>query len=223
MVGGLLVTVAAVGVFAAYAGATGDPGRSYVVVSRDLPAGHHITGSDLRLERAALPDPEATRAFTSASQLDGAVTLAPLGADELVQRSAVLTADVTDADTSLSSQEFSFAIEVERALNGDVHRGESVQVLATYGTGTDAFTTVVARRASVVDASSTGRATIGTGGRVVLTLALESRQEVIAVAHASQVAAVTLVRTTRDDAGADPPDTYKAIPPPEAEARRQGR
>ena len=95
-------------------------------------------------------------------------------------------------------------IERDRALNGASTRGEWVDVLATYGTGEAAYTITVARRAQVVDVADTAGG-LGSDGRVVVTLALSSPDDVMAATHASAVAVVTVVRSTRagDDAGAD--------------------
>ncbi len=209
VVGGLLVAVAAVGTFSAYAGTSGDQGRNYVVVALDLPAGHRIEASDLRVEHGDLTATLAERGFRSADQLEGAVTLAPLTSGELVQHGQVaLSDDATPAPT----EEFSFAVDRDRALNGTIRRGEAIDVLATFGTGTDAYTLVVARHASVTDVSELGSNTIGSGSRLILTLALETSDEVLALAHASQVASITIVRTTGVERDATAPQRYPISP-----------
>ena len=77
-------------------------------------------------------------------------------------------------------------------------------MLATYGTGESAYTVTVARRGGVVDVADTSGG-LGSDGRVVITLALPSTDDVIRATHASATAVVTVVRATRaeDDTGAE--------------------
>src|SRR5215210_6359354 len=72
VVGGLLVAASAVGLFAAASSSDAGPGHSYVVARLDL--------------APAL----TSRVFDRADALVGATLLAPLGAGELVQTSAVV-------------------------------------------------------------------------------------------------------------------------------------
>ena len=221
VVGALLVAVAAVGVFAAYAGADSAPSRTAVVASGALAAGHRVMDHDVEVVEVDLPDAVAGRTFAAADLVVGAVTLAPLEPGELVQRSAVAVSP-SGADPTRPGSEFSFAVDKERAVNGDLQRGEEVDVLATYGTGDDAYTMVVARRARLLALDGSARSTIGSTGRLVVTLALGSADQVLQVAHASEVASVTLVRATRAADSAPGEDTYTA-PGPNSSRNSNGR
>lgn len=209
VVGGLLVTVAAVGVFAAYRQAGGRPTTRYVVATRSVDPGGPITADALGLETMELPAQQAARVYESPSELDGAVALAPLAPGDLVLRSAVLPAD--RAAGFDGGHEFSLPIDRDRALNGGLRRGETVDVLATYGTGDAAYTLVVARGAGVTALDDGSGGTIGSAGTVVVTLALRDPDEVLRVAHAAEVGSITLVRTTR--AGGPLPSQYRAPGP----------
>ncbi|TML58120.1 MAG: hypothetical protein E6G17_12765, partial [Actinobacteria bacterium] len=55
LVGGLLVAIAAVGVFGAWLSATAAPTSSYVVARHDIAPGHRVTRADLALVRLHLP------------------------------------------------------------------------------------------------------------------------------------------------------------------------
>jgi len=189
LVGGLLVTMAAVVVFAAYAGAQERPTTSVVVARRALDPGERLTSDDLEVRTLSVPAELADRSFADASGVVGAVTLGPIGAGELVQEGSVRT-----VDRDSSGPEFSFPVERERALAGDVHPGEEVDLLATFGSGSDATTEVLARRARVLHVQESRNGTLGTSGRLVLTVELASGAEVLEVAHAAQVAVITLVR-----------------------------
>jgi Flp pilus assembly protein CpaB len=199
VVGGLLVAVAALGTFVAYRAATGAPSTSFVVAASDIDPGTRVGPGVLRLETMRLPDSVGRGAFTDVASLEGAVALAPLREGELVQASAVVPAG---AGTE-PSREFSFAVERTRALDGQLNRGERVDVLATYGSGDTARTHVVVRAALVTDVDNESGQTIGSATTVTVTLALTSPDDVLEAAHASQVAEVTLVRATKagDDAG----------------------
>ncbi|MEJ5254753.1 MAG: SAF domain-containing protein [Acidimicrobiales bacterium] len=206
VLGGLLVTVAAVGVFAAYQQAGDPPTTRYVVATRVIDPGREISADALGLEAIELPLGQAARVFESVAELDGAVALAPLAPGDLVLRSAVLPAD--QAAGAGPSHEFSLSIDRDHALNGALRRGETVDVLATYGTGDGAYTLVAARDARVTAIDDGSGGTIGSPGRVVITLALHDPDEVLRLTHAAEVGAVTLVRASRADRTL--PDQYRA-------------
>jgi Flp pilus assembly protein CpaB len=195
VVGGFLVALAAVGIFAAYTGATGDDRRTFVVARHDLPMGHRITSADLATLPMDLPPALEDRAARDPAQLVGAVVVGPLGKGELVQASDIVTVGETGPQVS-------FPIESARALDGRLRVGELVDVVATYEGGGEGQTTVVVRNARVVDRSKPG-GSLGDGGKEVITLAVGSRADTLAVAHASQAGKVTLVRVT----GQQPPGT----------------
>jgi hypothetical protein len=126
------------------------------------------------------------------------VTLAPLAPGDLVQASAVRTVGAGSADPD--DPQFSFAVERDRALNGELRPGEIVDLLATFGTGTSASTKVLASSARVLAVEQAGSGTLGSSGRLVLTVALDDDDTVLDVAHASQVAAITVVRASGEGA-----------------------
>ena len=209
IVGGALVTLAAVGSFAAYAGADRAPGHEVLVLKRSVVVGQRLTTDDVRVELADLPDDVRAQTLDDRADIDGAVALGPLGAGELVSRSSVLPPDETATSTN-PTFEFALPVEVSRALNGDVVPGELVDVLATYGTTETAYTNVVARRARVIDLSDASGG-VGADHLVVVHLALSSADEIMATVHASAVASVTVVRSTRA-AEAPGPDRYETSP-----------
>jgi Flp pilus assembly protein CpaB len=197
LVGGLLVTMAAVVVFAAYAGAQERPSTSVVVARRALDPGERLGADDVEVRSVEVSSEIADRSFSDVSALSGAVTLGPVGAGELVQKGAVRLDSGDSAATGAAEAagpEFSFPVDRERALAGDVHPGEEVDLLATFGSGSDATTEVVARRARVLHVQEARTGTLGSSGRLVLTVALASDAEVVDIAHASEVAVITLVR-----------------------------
>jgi Flp pilus assembly protein CpaB len=213
VIGGLLVTVAATGTFAVYASAEPSPGQPVVVVRRDIRAGERLDEADLGTELAALPPASAGRVLHDAADVIGAVALAPLAADEIVQRSAVA---LPSDGAGPQRHELTLPVERDRAMNGELAPGEVIDMLATYGTGETAHTEVVARGAEVIDATSASNA-LGSDERIVVHLAFASADEVIAATHAGIVATVTIVRTTfaTDRTGTDryPPASSSAAAP----------
>ncbi|MFP5377035.1 MAG: SAF domain-containing protein [Acidimicrobiia bacterium] len=205
VVGGFLVAAAAVGVFAGYTDATAGPRERYLVARHDLPLGHRLAAADVEAVALDLPPTLAARSYRSASQLTGAVVLGPVGKGELVQSSDVLTGAASSGERQIS-----FPVESARAVNGQLRRGEVVDVVATYGTGGDAYTVVVVAGARVADRSAS-RDSLSTRGDEVITLALPASADALAVAHAVNAGAVTLVRTAGASAdGASPPAAYSA-------------
>ncbi|MGH9164881.1 MAG: hypothetical protein ACRDZW_05120 [Acidimicrobiales bacterium] len=198
VVGGFLVAASAVGVFAAYLGATADHESDYLVAGRELVAGDRIARSDLRRLRADLPADLKRRVFSDGAVLVGAVVLGPVGEGELVQRSDVLAA----GRGQRQEREISFPIESARAVDGQLRPGELVDVLATYGTGAEAYTVVVARAVRIADRSEPEGGLAG-GGEQVVTLSLPSEADTLALAHAVNAASLTLVRTPALAEGAD--------------------
>lgn len=199
VVGGMLVAASAVGLFAAAGGSGGGPEHSYVVARQDLSAGTRVQVSDLQLAPMELAPAVRARAFDNAQALVGATLVAPLGAGELVQSSTVVARKGETA-----SRELSFTLERGRVGSG-IKQGERADLLATYGTGTDAFTVVVVRSAQLV-AIERPRTATGDAGPATVTVAVDDPADAQALAHAVQLGKITLVRAT----GAPP---LPAVPP----------
>jgi Flp pilus assembly protein CpaB len=193
VVGGFLVTAAAVGIFAAYTGATTSRGVSYVVARHTLTVGQRIAAPDLTTAPMVLsPTISSDLAFRDPSRLVGALVVGPVHAGELIQASSVVAG--TDAT---GDRELSFPIAATRAVDGTLKAGDFVDVLATYGSGADATTVAVVRQARVV-ARSDASATLDPagGGGETITLGLARSIDSLAVAHAVDAGQVMLVRST---------------------------
>ena len=217
VVGGLLVVVAVIAVFVLATDPGAGPHGRAVVASREVPVGHVLTPDDLRLEPVELPPAVAATTFASVDEAVGSVTLGPLGPDDVVARSDVLEPAVTDGQGTAEAAgttpvpEVSFPMDRQRAVNGHLRPGESVDLLATYGSGESASTVVAARGVRLVAVEEAAKGTLGSTGTVVVTLALPGRDAVLRATHASQVAEVSLVRATgvvADPAGTPPADRY---------------
>jgi len=199
VVGGLLVAASAVGLFAAASTSGEGPERSYVVARQELAVGTRLQATDLALAPMDLAPGVRSRVFDNAQVLVGATLVSPLGAGELVQSSAVVA---RKGDTA--SRELTFTLERGRVSAG-IKQGERSDLLATFGTGADAFTTVVVRSALLV-AIERPRSSNGDTGAATVTVAVDDPADALALAHAIQLGKVTLVRST----GAPP---LPAVPP----------
>jgi Flp pilus assembly protein CpaB len=200
LAGGLLVSLAALGIFAAYRGAAAGPSGAYVVARHDLTVGSRIGPDDVAVIRMDLPPGVRRGAFTRVGGVLGATVVGPLADGELVQAS-----DLVRRDGAPGAQELSFSIEPARALDGRIVPGESIDLLATYGGGGDSYTTVVARRVLVADVSGGGDS-FARGRNIVLTLSLDRAVDVLAVTHAARSGNLTVARSGADDAG---PTVYR--------------
>lgn len=204
VVGGFLVALAGVGVFAGYTTATSDTRERYLVAREDLTPGQRITPSSLGYLPMDLPRLMQSRSFRDPARLVGSVVVGPLGKGDLIQ-----TADVLVGRAGPVGREVSFSIESARAVDGQLQRGELVDVLVTYGTGTDAYTVAVAQGVRVINRRQP-RGTLGDGGDEVITVSVPTGTETLALAHAVSAGAVTLVRTAGEPAGTSDATTYQA-------------
>lgn len=200
VVGALLVTAAAVVVFAGAVGRDDAPGSEVVVARTAIPIGHELGPDDLETVRAELPDRLLGHTYGAVDDAVGSIALAPLVPGELLQGSQVAPAD----DPTGRGPVFSFPIERDRAVDGQLRAGEHIDVLATYGSGSDAYTVVLARGATVDAISDGGGSGLGASGTVTLTVGVESEDAVLDLAHAAQVASLTVVRTSAADDGSAP-------------------
>jgi Flp pilus assembly protein CpaB len=205
MLGALLVAAAVVGIFAAYSGPRG-ASRAYVVAARAIRPGDPFTPGDLTRTRVDLPPALRARAFTDSSLLIGATALSPIEAGELVQTGQVIRKRGGARTTALS-----FPIEASRIGSG-LRAGDRVDIVATYGTGTDAYSIVVGRHLQVLSVTRARGTLGGESSAVVLTVALAERADSLALAHATRAAELSVVRTTGATTDDNDPTTYRPAP-----------
>lgn len=202
VVGALLVSAAAVAVFAAYLNATSEPATRYVVASGAIAPGTMIEDRQAALELfSAAPidllPPVDGRVFLvdEIDSLVGQVVIVALERGDLLQRSAVLEAGgVGDA------QVMSFSVPRSDAVAGDLVPGERIDVLATYTLDGETFTSFIVRGVPLVGVEA---GTGGGGGSVTLTVAVSSLTDVQALGHAVNTASVFVTRSTATGQDAD--------------------
>jgi Flp pilus assembly protein CpaB len=206
VVGAFLVTVAAVGLFAAFTRAAAGPSTSYVVAARDVPIGAQLTAADLALVPLELPAAQRARAFDDIAVLEGVTVIGPLSSGDLVQSSSVVAAEA-------GVEEISFPVAAERAVAGRLLPGERVDVLATYGSGAGAYTTAVARDALVLAVEDGGGTALGGSEGRVLTLGTPDSDTSLRVAHAVSAGEVMVVRASGAQRTGLPPADYRPPDP----------
>jgi Flp pilus assembly protein CpaB len=192
VLGGLLVSASAVGLFAAYDASHALPTTSYVVAAREVRPGQVLTAGDLEVVAIDLPPAQRAVSFTDRRRLVGTVALARMRAGELVQ-----SADVADRIQAATRAEISVAVEPGAAMNGDrqfLRGGERVDVIATFTQGGSPRTVTVASNALVVGVLDDDRG-LGNSGRITIVLSV-APDDLEAVAGASAVGTITLARTT---------------------------
>jgi Flp pilus assembly protein CpaB len=202
VVGALLVAVAVVGIYAAAVERRAAPAGAYVVAARAIHAGDTLSARDLTRTPVDLPASLRSHAFRDVSVLRGATALAPVAAGELVQSSQVIRKRGGSRST-----EVSFPIEASR-VGANLREGDRVDVIATFGTGLDAFSLVIARHVDVLSVSRPRTSLGGESTTVVLTVALPNRDDTLALAHATRVAQLGVVRTTGDPPRGDEQTRY---------------
>ncbi|MEX2504202.1 MAG: SAF domain-containing protein [Egicoccus sp.] len=211
VVGALLVAAAAVGVFAAQLRATAEPSTRYLVATTDVDAGTRVDADNLEVLFGHLPlalgpaIAERSVLLDDREQLLGRVVTSPLSRGDLVSRTAI-----TDDAGAPDHHTMSFPIATASAVAGDLRRGQLVDVLATYGSGDDAFTAYVVVGAPLVSIATNDESGFGSDAQRVLTVALADREQVQALAHAVAVADVVVTRSPDDrDPDAVAPGPYR--------------
>ena len=208
VVGGFLIALSATIVFAAYTGATTKPQPRVVVARHPLAPGAHLAPGDLTLVPMQVP---SSVGFRDIAPLVGATVVAPLGRGELIQPSAVVAGGGRPSERQLS-----LPIDSARAVSGDLRPGDRVDVAATFGSGTDAYTLFVVRAAHVLGRQQAGGG-LGSNKNEVLVLSLPSATDALAVAHAVSVGQLTVVRATGAPLATG--DPYRAPASPDAGAQ----
>lgn len=196
VVGGVLMALAAVGVYLAYDQASARPTDPVVVAAHDLRVGDVLEIEDLHTIDADLPSAAARATFASPDALAGRVVLGPIAEGEIVQVAAV-----TEGSAQRDLHEVAISLPRGQIAVGRLKQGERVDVFATY----DDRTTSVVRGAAVVQIEADDSGSLTSSREVTLVVAVPSGDAVAAVVHALRTGDVTVVRSTFADASAEEP------------------
>ena len=179
----ILVTLVSVGGMLLYAGSLSAT-RTFLVATRDLPAGTILQSGDLAITQIRADD----QIYAAAIPADalGTIVGRPL-AEPLHAQQLLIHAQISDRPRLARDQlALTIAITSENAAGGRLHAGDQIQVLLTRGKGTpDVTAVVVLERATIYDvglderaiplATSAGRMA-GEGPLASLTLIVTAEQ-----------------------------------------------
>ena len=170
VVGGLLVTIAAAGVFVAHRSATTPPTSRYVVLTRAVEPGAAITSDDLGTIALDLPD---DLAVVDADDIDA--VLGRTAAVRLDELDLLRPGDLYDTGrfTDRGSIEVAIELPAARALDNTIATGDAVDVLSTDPAGRG--TSTVAEGVLVTGVQAPDGSGIGADGNVVVRLGLPDR------------------------------------------------
>lgn len=186
--GGLLVAIAALGIFAAHRAATARELRSWVVVDRAVPAGTVIEASDLVLAPMELHAITTRRAVADPDRVIGRVALVQLERGDLV----------TDGLTAESGhggpgRRLGLSLGSAAALGGDLSPGDRVDVVAL--PDGDQPSAVVVRGALVSDLEAAEDG-IGSGADLRVNLVVADEESARRVLDAHSRGGVSLIAAT---------------------------
>jgi Flp pilus assembly protein CpaB len=201
VLGGLLVAVAAVGVFTAYAGAGDGPSDPVVVAARSIRLGEALEADDLRVVEADLTGPIGTGAYRGIDELIGQVALGPIGEGEVVQAGSVSVQRGVPG-----THEIEIRLPRQHIAVGRLKQGERVDVFVTR----EERTTSVVRAARVVQLTTGGDGSLTSEREVSLVVAVPSGDVVAALVHALRTGDVTVVRATFASGGDTSPLDHEA-------------
>ena len=184
VVGGLLVAIAALGLFTAWRQVTHESDTKYLVAARDLPAGTAITTDTLATVEARVTGAPAHRLFANPEDVLGQVTVQPVHSGELLSSSMV-----QPATAAAPVYEMAVSLPTDAALAGQVRVGERVTVVAS----DDHCTSVLATDVAVQRIDDQGDSL--SAGKYIVNLRLASASQVLALAQANRNGTVSLARS----------------------------
>lgn len=189
--GGGLVALAMLGVLVA-PGEAETALEQYVVATDDIAPGTALADAPLEPMAMQIPALVADRAVGSLGDLDEATSRTAISRGAIV-----LTDDVRRSPAGDDAgPEVTVTIAADRALGGTVLVGDTVDLVATYGSGTEGFSRLAAVGAVVLDVQSTA-SSLGIEAAVTLVLRLGRTGDILPVVHAARADALSLVRSGR--------------------------
>jgi hypothetical protein len=192
VIGGFLVAVAAVVVFAASLTGASKPGQSWVVAAHPLAAGTVIGPGDVSSSTMRLSKPAAAVAYRQPALVVGRTLAVALPAGALVDAPALVAPRQQPAVRPVS-------VAADPVSLVGLSRGEAVDVLAAEGTGNGAAVRVVVRGATLMQVGEGGSGTLPTGATGQVTVGVSSLAEVEAVVQAAHEGTITLVAAEPSD------------------------
>ena len=204
IVGGLLVAVSGLGIFAAHRAATVPDRTNWLIIRRPVAAGATIGPDDLALAPMSLAADTRRRAVTDPGDVIGRVALVPLSNGDLVLRS---TTAPSAAGAATSGRRVGLSLDPADALGGAVDVGDRVDVVAVPSAGGTAEVIVRGALVGAVDGGADGdRGGVGgsDGLRLILEVPDEDSARRVIEAHAAD--GVTLIAASTVTLSGQPAD-----------------
>ena len=191
MLGGVLIAVAAIALFAATNAGNSKPTTSYLVANRNVKAGQVVTATDVSLIAMDLPEAVARQALDHPRLAVGTIALDRIPAGSVLHRAQTAAGSRTHGKALLS-----FSISADRAAAGDLTAGDRIDVLVTWDHTTDGDTEVVARNLPVTDVTKPGRNALGDDAKLTVSVNVANGTDLVPLTRAIRAGQLTLVRTT---------------------------
>lgn len=198
VVGGLLVAVSILGIFAAHRSATAVDTTEWLIVARPVPAGREITAADLARAPMRLVDATAARAVADPRAVIGRVALVGLRPGDLLMRGSTAEQRATAA----TARRVTVTLSPAAALGGALAEGDRVDVVAI---GDAESPTEVVVRGAIVGNAGDDRGAGGVGstsGGVQVTLDVADEEAARALIAAHAAGGITLIAASPVDLGA---------------------
>jgi len=190
VVGALLVTISALGLYAANRAAAAPPETTWLVARRDIPSGHRITAADLGRARMQLISETEAVSFSDPGDVIGHLSISPVAKDELLQRSDIATHRAATG----SARRLTLDLTAAQALNGQIAPGDLVDIAAT---GADPGSTQLIVRSALVSAVDSGDGGgVGARGGVRVSLIVADADAAALVIDSAEHGKVTLIVAT---------------------------
>ena len=187
LVGGLLVALSVIGIFAAHRAATADRRVDYLIVAHDVAGGARLRAEDLALAPMDLYVGTRGRAITNPNDVIGRVAVSPLHEGDLLLRSSTIAA----ADAATTSRRVGLSLDAADALGGEVSVGDRVDLVSV--PRSEGPAQVIVRGAVVTAVGGTADAGVGSAEHVRLNLDVATEEDARLVVEAHARGGVTLV------------------------------
>jgi hypothetical protein len=207
VVGGFLVAVAAVIVFAASLAGTSHPGQHWVVAARSLGPGAVLEPGDLATSTMRLSSGTAALSYQQAVSVEGRSLAVGVHAGELLQAPMLIPSSQKPVLRPVS-------LAVDPVSLVGLYAGQLVDVLMTQGTGPATGVTVVVRGATLLNVVATSSNVLAPGNSGQVTIGVSTLGEVEAVVGAAHTGTVTLVAAEPSDGSGPGPESAGAAPEP---------
>ena len=190
VVGALLVTISALGLYAANRAAAEPPETTWLVARRDIPSGHRITAADLGRARMQLIGETEAVSFSDPGDVIGHLSISPVAKDELLQRSDIATHRAATG----SARRLTLDLTAAQALDGQIAPGDLVDIAAT---GADPGSTQLIVRSALISSVDSGDGgSVGARGGIRVSLVVVDADAAQLVIDAAEHGKVTLIVAT---------------------------